>query len=314
MKGHNRKFYSESLNHCYQNTKNGFLLFYSDIDYLVFFTIFCITARRFDVQVLKLCLMPDHVHFTVKAGSRKELYSFVRDATKLFAKLQNEYLGRRGALFNSPFGSAPKHDTKRIRTNLIYVDNNPVERNLVEFAEEYRWNFIAYARSANPFSEPFDPVRASQYLIDSMNLVVERHNSGRPLNYPLVKLLFRHLDARERNQLIDYIITTYSVIDHETAIRFFGSYENMLMADHSTTGSEYDLKEVFEGKRDDVYSQMTELLMKTGRFKEIHDVLRLPEAERFELLVYLSGKTAAAPEQLAKYLRLQISLHKSHGR
>lgn len=308
MKGHNRKFYSGSLNHCYQNTKNGYLLFYSDIDYLVFFTIFCITASRFGVQVMKLCLMPDHVHFTVKASSRKELYSFVRDTTKLFAKLQNEYCGRRGALFNSPFGSAPKNDTKRIRTNFIYVDNNPVERHLVEYAEEYRWNFIAYARSINPFSEKYDSGKASQCLIDAICLVVERHNSGRPLNYPLVKLLMRHLDNRERNQLIDHIITTFSVIDHEAAIRFFGSYESMLLADHSTTGSEYDLKEVFAGKQDDVYGQMTAQLMKTGRFKEIHDVLRLPDAERFDLLVYLSGKTAATPEQLLKYFRLKVSL------
>ena len=113
MKGHNRKFYSASLNHCYQNTKNGYLLFYTVFDCLVFFTIFCTTAARYNVKVYKLCLMPDHIHISVYANSRKELYSFIRDYTKLFSKIQNEYYGRSGALFNSPFGSTPKTDIKK---------------------------------------------------------------------------------------------------------------------------------------------------------------------------------------------------------
>ena len=306
MKGHNRKFYSASLNHCYQNTKNGYLLFYTVFDCLVFFTIFCTTAARYNVKVYKLCLMPDHIHISVYANSRKELYSFIRDYTKLFSKIQNEYYGRSGALFNSPFGSTPKTDIKKIRTNLIYVDNNPVERCLTEKAEDFRWNFIAFAVSAHPFSDPIDPNKASKKMKLSMALVQERQRANKPLNYQLANMLFKNLDKKESEQLTDFIISTFSVIDHSTAIRFFGSYENMLTADHSTTGSEYEIREIFTGKSDKVYSQITALLLNSGRFTSIREVLRLSSDERFELFIQLSGKTAATPEQLAKYLRLPL--------
>ena len=80
----------------------------------------------------------------------------------------------------------------------------------------------------------------------------------------------------------------------------------MLTADHSTTGSEYEIREIFSGKSDKVYSQITALLLNSGRFTSIRDVLRLSSDERFELFIQLSGKTAATPEQLAKYLRLPL--------
>ena len=306
MKGHNRKFFSGSLNHCYQNTKNSFLLFYTPLDCLVFFTIFCITAKRYNVKILKLCLMPDHVHFVVMAESRKVLYSFVRDYTKLFAKTQNEFYGTKGALFNSPFGSAPKKDLKQIKTNLIYVDNNPVERCIVAKAEDYQWNFVAYAKSKNPFSEPLVPGKESKRLIDAMAMVQERNDSGHPLSYPLILLLYKGLNQTERNQLIDHVISVYSAIDHETAIRFFGSYDNMLMADHSTTGSEYEIKESFIGKRDDVYSQLTQILLHEFKFRNVQTVLKQPVDEKFKMFQLLFGKTDATPEQLAKYLRIPL--------
>ncbi len=306
MKGHNRKFYSGSLNHCYQNTRNGYLLFYTVFDCLVFFTVFCSTARRYNVSVLKLCLMPDHIHFVIMAESRKELYSFVRDFTKLFAKLQNEFYGRKGALFNSPFGSAPKKDLKQIKANLIYVDNNPVERDLAEKAEDYQWNFIAYAHCSTPFSEPLDDKTLSDKLKASMSLASERQRSNRPLNYSTLRYMFKGLDTKEQNQLIDHIITCFSIIDHSEAIRFFGSYENMLTADHSTTGSEYDIKEQFVGKRDDVYAQLTRILLQEYKYSSIQAILKLTDDERFKLFQSLSGRTSATPKQIAKYLRLPL--------
>ena len=69
------------LTHCYQNTVDGFLLFYSISDYLVYFTIFCIYAVREGIRVLSLCQMPDHVHFGITAEASRDLSSFVRDVS-----------------------------------------------------------------------------------------------------------------------------------------------------------------------------------------------------------------------------------------
>lgn len=80
----------------------------------------------------------------------------------------------------------------------------------------------------------------------------------------------------------------------------------MLIAIHSNTGSEYDIKESFTGKRDDVYSKMSSLLIGTGRFKDIHDILGLSSDEKIKLFNFLNGKTDATPRQIANYLQVEI--------
>ena len=160
MKNH-RRFLPGVINHCYQNTRDGFLLFYSICDYLACFTIICTVARRHHVKVLSLCLMPDHLHGSFVADYIEELCAFVGHYTSSVARENNETCGHAGPLFNEPFGSAPKPGGKNGRTNLIYVGNNPVERHLADKAENYRWNFLAYAESDHPFSAPIVKRKAS---------------------------------------------------------------------------------------------------------------------------------------------------------
>ena len=304
MRGQNRKCYNGILNHSCQNTKNGFLIFYNVLDHLVFFTTFCVEALSHNVQVLELCQMPDHIHHSTIADSRRDLYSFVRDYTSRFAKAQNVYCHRSGHLFNTPFKSVPKMGDKKARTNLIYVGNNPPERRLVINAEDYQWGFLAYAKSNHPFSEKLVLSRASKSLRRIIKEVDCYRASIQPLRYDILKKWFESINRSEALQLVDYIVTKYSVIDHDAAIRFFGSYEKMIVAMHSSTGSEYDLNEITVGKDDTYYQQITSLIKKRYGFADIHDVLRLSQDEKYELFEWLGAKTMALPEQIAKFLRM----------
>ena len=45
-------------------------------------------------------------------------------------------------------------------------------------------------------------------------------------------------------QLIDYIISSYNVLDYTALLSCYKSYEGMLEAFANTKGAEYDLKEV----------------------------------------------------------------------
>ena len=51
------------------------------------------------------------------------------------------------------------------------------------------------------------------------------------------------LNERERSQLVDYIISVYNCIDYHFLTGCYGSYQDMLLAVNSNTGSEYDIKE-----------------------------------------------------------------------
>ena len=90
-------FGTGAVQHVYQNTHNGFLIFYSVRDCLVFFTVFMTVARLYHVRILGLCLMPDHIHVLLIAQSRKELGRFVHHYTRWYARLWNERHGQSSA-------------------------------------------------------------------------------------------------------------------------------------------------------------------------------------------------------------------------
>ncbi len=305
MRGQNRKVYPDIINHSYQRTINGNLLFYNDLDHLSFFTIFCVTKEKYPgIRVFKLCQMPDHLHSSCAASSRAELSAFTQNYTSVFAREHNEVCHEKGNVFRSPFGSVPKYGDKKARSTFIYVDNNPVERRLVEKAEDYRWNYLAYGASENPFSEPLRFEDASVSLRKAALIVRKMHGQNKYLSYPLLVKLFRPLNDKEISQLSDYIVVTYNVLDYGGAERFFGSRKNMLEAVHSVTGNEYDLNEVFTGWSDECYQKMTDYLMKTGNYKDIHDIFRIPVEKRLGIMNELLSHIDALPEQAAKYLHI----------
>ena len=126
------------------------------------------------------------------------------------------------------------------------------------------------------------------------------------MGYAQLERLFGPLGHRERLQLTDYIVTTYNVIDYQATINCFGSYERLLTAVHSTTGSEYDLREYFVGKSDACYNQMTNLLLREEKLKDIHDLLSLSIDERTELFLFLQRSLDVLPKQIAKYLHITL--------
>lgn len=311
MRMNDRHFSKNALNHCYQRTADHGVLFYTVRDHLVFLTIFCIMARRHQVQVLKLVQMPDHTHHSSIAKTRDQLSAFQRDYTSAFAKEYNRAYDLRGPVFETPFSSALKRSDKEVRTNLIYLDNNPVERRLVKKAEEYRWNYLAFANSSHPFSEKILLRSASMPLRRALKRVEYIEAEGRYLSYPVLNHLFESISSiREKEQLTDYIISTYSVLDHASATRYFGGYQQELMAAHSTTGSEYDISEGFIGKSDAHYAKLASIILEGGRFHDIHEILRLPKREKLSLLETLGWKTTAPEKQIRAFLHLPVDVRR----
>lgn len=265
------------FSHCYQRAADSEILFYSVSEFLSFFTLICVLAVRYDVNIIALCLMIDHFHMTATAEAPSSVSSLIGMATRAFSRESNVLCVRTGPLFRHSYGSAPKRTDKAIRTNIIYVGNNPVERHLVTKAEEYRWNFLAYYNNPHPFSEP---------------LVIRR--------------LAGKLSSKEQQQFVDFVISTYNIIDYEGAIRHFGSYDNMISAMHVSTGSEYDIPEVREGKSDEHYAKIARILLKKTGLDDTHEVLSLSSEERYKLYNYLQPRSGATPKQIASYLRVKI--------
>lgn len=301
-----RKFVKGALNHCYQRMDDLGVLFYTDADHLVFFTQYCVMARKYGIRVLALCQMPDHIHDSIIANRKTDLEKFKQESLSWFARRRNERAGLKGPVFECSFGSVPKIGDKRVRSNLVYVGNNPVERKLVKGAEDYRWNYLAYARSSHPFSEKLVLSKASSPLRKALREVKAQADARRPLNYAMLRRFFSKLEQKESLQLTDFIISTYNVIDYAEAARYFGTFDEMLIAMHATTGNEYDLNEVFIGKSDAHYGKMTGILLREGTIKGIHGILSLSVDEKYRLYRLLRQETLATSEQIAAFLHMPM--------
>ena len=302
-----RKFVKNEVNHVYQRTLSGFNIFYEVEDYLVYYTIFSVMAVRYGVVVYGLCLMIDHLHSLISSGTSAVFSKFMSNVTIQFVKEYNRHRARTGPLFCEIFGSAPKIGFKILRTAIAYLFNNPVERFLCKRAQDYRWNFLAYAKSDHPFSDPIVLKTASRQLRRVLKEVDGTASRNKHLTYAQLERMFDNLDNKEKSQLIDYIIVRYNVIRYDVlTTRCYDGYDNMLRAINSNAGSEYELKELKCGTSDAEYRDLYRYVHKAG-FKDAGEVISLPLESKLTLMLDMLNETSVPRMQICKFLNLLVA-------
>lgn len=307
MRGSERVFKDGAIQHIYQNTVDGFLIFYSVRDYLVFFTLLSIAARKYNVKILGVCLMPDHIHILAIAGRKEDLSQFVCYYTSRFVLLYNPTVNRSGQFFRHSFGSAVKINDKKSRSAIAYLYNNLVEKKLADDVESGQWNFLQYAVRNNPFSTPLVSAKARWPMRRALQMVRIHREQDLPLNYPLIERITKQLNVMEKKQLTDYVIQQYNCIDYPEVIKFFGSYDAMITAFNTTTGSEYDVREVHHKESDAIYHTITKYLLDHYPIVSVKDIFFLTEKERKNMAVNVARATSAPWFQVAKYFHLPSS-------
>lgn len=301
-----RKFYRGVANHVYQKTIDGVHLFYTLEDCLVFFTIFAVCARSAEVQILELCLMHNHIHILAKSETLSELSRFVDHYSAWFVREYNSCVGRTGGLFTKNFGSAPKWDEKKLRSAIIYIGNNPVEKRFCKKASESRWNFLPYRSSSWPFSCKIVVRKTSYSMKKALQEVDSMERLNQPLRYAVLNRIFQKLTKDEIEQLVDYIISRYSPIDYKELELHFKSYDSMLLAMESTTGSDYDIKE----SRDDfslaAFDEMMAYMETKLPRHRVRSVTTYKLDDKIALFRELQEHTSASLHQICAFLHFKV--------
>lgn len=306
MKYQKRKFTPHECLHVYQKTVDGFNIFYDRGDALVFYSIFSVLAKIYKVKALALCLMIDHIHALLSAEELTDISDFVRHYSSLFVTEYNQHIGRHGCLFHKSFGSAPKVGGKKVRSTIVYIGNNPVEKKICSKAEEYRWNFLAYMYDANPFSERMSPSRFSMKLRRAVNEVKGTYSRNAYLTYSQILRIFDGLVAKEREYLTDFIIGLYFPFDEDMLMSYCGTYQDMIHAMHSTVGGEYDIREDFNAGTDRVYAEMQKYLSDELQISPMRMVTVMPDEQKLEIAALLKRRIAATSRELSKFVHLKI--------
>ena len=254
---------SRYLHICQKSADNG-LIFNVIEDFVVLFTILCVKAVSYDVSILAIGIMFNHFHLGGYFANKQVLAAFMNSSTSVYARLYNQRYHLKGQLFRRPFKSSPKKNEKKIRENLFYIWNNPVEKKAVKNAEDYRWNFMGYMESDHPFSKMLVESEASAELLRLIGKVKAKHKLGKYLGYRFFDGDYQRLSSIEKAQLIDYIIVTYGVINNVSVLKRFGSYDSMVLAAHSVSGAEYDLEDDMDEEDYRHYRQMISISSREG--------------------------------------------------
>ena len=259
-----RKFYRKGYQHIFQISVDRGLIFYTDADFIVFFSILCYAAVKYHVRIISCCIMANHFHVLAKFRSPEDMELFVNELTSIFALMYNKRYHRKGQLFKKSFGSSPKiHDDEIVNT-VVYISNNPIPKLAVEHAVEYRWNCLAFMESSHPFSDPLDKLDLSDAMRRSMSIVERQHSSNKYLTYRILDELFIPLNPKERKQLTDYIISVYSILDYSFIRQKWDSLEKLSVVLDAVKGADYETAEDYSKEDYRHYCQMNNVARRCG--------------------------------------------------
>ena len=298
--------YVNAIQHIYKRTIDKGVLFYRLEDRLVYYTITAVKAWEHRIVILAMCLMFTHIHRAVRAMDAVQLTQFERDVDSTFVREYNMDTGRSGAVFETPFGRSCKRDEKEVRSCLIYIFNNPVEKKLCRRAVEDRWNFLAYYDRKYPFSARPVLRQERQCLRDAMKVVAHECRAGRYLRYALLRRLFESLSPDEREILTDHIIQMYFPFDREFCHSLFKTEEAMRRAPDQVSGSDFEIGEEFEKHTDVPYRTMCALVDKYGMLGAGMPLFHLPPDRQVKLKHYLMSQAQAFDWQVDRFLHHQL--------
>lgn len=296
-----RKFNEDGIMHIYQRTISGFNIFYCIEDFIVFYTIVAVYARKFKIIMIGLCQMIDHTHLLASCSSLGQLSRFISAYTSRFVREFNQFTGRKGPLFKKAYGSAVKMESKKIRSAIAYLFNNPVEKKICTAAEDYKWSYLTLY---DPERKPIDiAAGCSKNLRRAIKRITGCFNNGNYIGYEFLGKLFKDLNNEEKKTVVEYIIELYFPFAVKETLDYYKSYEDMITAINSNTGSEYEIKEKHYGKTDVPYREIIACLKEMG-ISDVRSVLTMNIFQKHGLGAHLKKQTSASYTQIRKFLQI----------
>lgn len=294
-----RKYADGVPQHTYVKGINGFFIFYDVMDNIFFITLYFCLSKKHGIRTTAFCIMPNHIHAQQWARAVASFISFNRELLSFFARGYNRWHYRAGTLFDL-FGSVPKLVGKTIRNNISYINNNGTVGGLSVDVLGYKWNLLSCYKTEtrkddeSSFSRAYKKARKA---VDFYN----RHCM--PLTYEVQERLYANLSPNEKNGLIEYILLKYKVVDFEEMIRYYGSFDEAVLAMNANCGSEPEIQEDYEDYS--IYREMIRIVKSKGIETTHLNFETMDSGILAELAAELSKIPGVKPKQIRKFLHLK---------
>jgi putative transposase len=127
-------------------------LFEDELDFTSFLNILHYTHRSASLEIASYCLMSNHYHLMIKTRELS-LSKVMRNINKNYADYYNKKYQVQGHLFEKRFYSKPIYDLYGLLEVSRYIHLNPVEANITDAPQNYRWSsfpFYYYSQQQSP--------------------------------------------------------------------------------------------------------------------------------------------------------------------
>lgn len=286
--------------HIFVKGAEGQGVFYRLEDFLVYYSITSIVAKEMGLTVLAFCPMFNHIHFLLESASLTSCRQFIQKIAIIFVKEYNDEYGRKGSLFQKPFGSSRKSGVKIILGCIAYIFNNPVAGKLCKRAMDYRWNLAAYYNNNHPFSKRIWRKECRAPMRRALSIVDSSYSCGRYLTYGRLREILKDLNPEELHQITDYIISKYNFLSYSSLEALYGSYGNMRLAIDANAGSEYEIDDEYGDHS--CYRKMLLIVQELGYKGRDLNFELLSQEERTRLANLISKRINAPMKSINKFL------------
>ena len=116
-------------------------------DYEAFMRVLEETWQLVPLPIFALVVMPNHWHFVVRPDDDEQVTEFFRRMTVTHTMRWHAHYqtGGTGHLYQGRFKSFPVQSDAHLLAVMRYVERNPLRANLVEYAEDWRWDRLGRA-------------------------------------------------------------------------------------------------------------------------------------------------------------------------
>lgn len=125
--------------HVTQRGNRRMQTFYTDEDRIEYLELLEKLSKKYELDILSYCLMPNHVHLIAVPCNKDSLQRAMKDTHSQYARRINKRFGWSGHLWQDRYFSSPL-DQSYTWNAIKYVELNPVRANIIGTPEQFKWS------------------------------------------------------------------------------------------------------------------------------------------------------------------------------
>lgn len=145
-----RKIIPNEIYHVYNRGVLKMRLFREPADYMRLMLKISLLKKRYPVQIMAYCLMPNHFHLLLRElgtapGKKRNISLFMQQLQGGYAKYFGLKYKHSGCVFQGVFKAKHIKDDGQLCQTIKYIENNPVRKKMVKSADKW-----PYSSASNP--------------------------------------------------------------------------------------------------------------------------------------------------------------------